>query len=78
MKTVFLLHHVRELSAGREDVKLIGVFSTEAKAHAAFERLKLQPGFRESVSGFQVNRYTIDEVAWAEGFVAIEPGEDRR
>lgn len=78
MKTVFLLHHVRELSAGREDVKLIGVFSTEEKARAAFERLKRQPGFCESVSGFQVNRYIIDQVEWAEGFVTIEPREDRR
>jgi hypothetical protein len=77
MQTVFLVHHVHELGDGREDVKLIGVFSTEERALAALERLKLQPGFRESVPGFHVERWTVDQVTWTEGFVTIDPDEER-
>ncbi len=75
MQTVYLLHHVHELPGGQEDVKLIGVFSTEDRARAAIDRLKTQPGFRDHAAGFTVDAYTIDRVEWTAGFVTEGPGE---
>ena len=72
---VFVVQHVHELKEDDEDVKLIGVYSTEESARAAVARLSLQPGFRESASGFHVDRYTVDKDHWAEGFVTVRPGD---
>jgi len=75
MMYVFVVQHVHELKEDDEDVKLIGVYSTEESARAAVARLSLQPGFRESASGFHVDRYTVDKDHWAEGFVTVRPGD---
>ncbi len=71
---VFLVHHVHEIDEDSEDVKLIGVYSTEDGAQAAIARLSMQPGFRETSSGFQIDRYTIDRDQWSEGFVTVRSG----
>jgi hypothetical protein len=76
MKTVIVLHHVHIHDSDNEDVKLIGIYSTREKAVDAVERLRIQPGFRDSPninedateSGFTLDTYTIDEDNWAEGF----------
>jgi len=73
---VFVLHHVHELDDDNEDVKLIGVYSSRAAAQGAIERMSLQPGFRETVNGFTVDRYPVDKDHWAEGFVTLWPGEE--
>jgi len=58
---VYILHHVHEIDTDNEDVKLIGVYSTENEAKKAIERLKGQPGFCENPQGFQIDRYTLDQ-----------------
>lgn len=68
---VFVLHHVHELSDGEEDVKLIGIYSSEETANLAIARLAQQPGFREAVAGFHVERYEVDKDHWTEGFVTV-------
>jgi len=73
---VFVVEHVHEMEEDNEEVKLIGVYSTEESARAAVARLSLQPGFRESPSGFHVDRYTVDKDHWAEGFVTVRPGDE--
>ena len=46
MKSVLIVQHLRLLPDGqREDIKLIGAYSSLEAAHAAIERLKTQPGF---------------------------------
>ena len=70
MTEVFVLHHVHEAPNGDEDTKLIGVYSTEAEAKAAIERLKVQPGFRDHLEGFCVTPYGLDKDQWREGFVS--------
>jgi hypothetical protein len=72
---VFVVQHVHEIKEDDEDVKLIGVYSTEESARAAVARLSLQPGFRESASGFHVDRYIVDKDHWAEGFITVRPGD---
>lgn len=80
MRTVFLLQHLHVLPQGEDDVKTIGIYSTEAEALAAIERLRQQPGFAEFprridplvegfVDGFYLDEYLLNEDNWAEGFV---------
>jgi hypothetical protein len=73
---VFLVQHVHEVDGGDEDVKFIGVYSTEKSAKAAVSRLSRQPGFRETIGGFHVDRYTVDKDHWADGFVTVRPGDE--
>ena len=42
---VFLLDHVRKIELGEEDIKLIGVYSSEELAKQAIARLFTLPGF---------------------------------
>ena len=64
---VYVLQHSREYD-DTEDIKLIGVYSSEAAARAAIERLLRQPGFRSYPDGFHVDRYPLDKDHWTEGF----------
>jgi hypothetical protein len=64
------LQHVRDEGSDDEDVKFIGVYSSEASALAAIERLKKQPGFVDYPAGFGIDRYEIDQDQWSEGFVS--------
>jgi len=64
---VFVVQHVHVLAADEEDVKLIGVYSTRDAAQKAIDRLKSQPGFRDTPTGFSIDAYTLDEDNWAEG-----------
>ncbi len=72
MDRVFILTHTHEFDDGREDVKMIGAFSTRAKAEEAVLRLGTQPGFRDHPRGFHVETYDLDVAHWLEGFVTIE------
>ena len=65
---VYLLWHIREENDGEEDGKLIGVFATAEDAEGARQRAATRPGFRDSPEGFVVDRYTIGQDHWAEGF----------
>ncbi len=68
---VHLLWHVHKLPHGEEDDKLIGVYSSEEKAEQARVRAIAQPGFRDVPDGFIIDRYTVDEDDWTEGYVTI-------
>jgi hypothetical protein len=67
---VFVVEHVH-LIADEEEVKLIGVYSTRDAAQKAIDRLKVQPGFRDTPTGFSVDEYTLDEDNWAEGYITV-------
>lgn len=70
-KTVYLLSHVHELSPDQEDLKIIGVYSSEATARAAEARAKLLPGFKRHPDGFNLDPHTLDEDNWLSGFVTM-------
>jgi hypothetical protein len=72
---VFLLWHVHEFPCGEEDAKLIGVYSSQELAEQARQRVATQPGFREAPTGFCIDRYTVDQDNWREGY-ATETHED--
>ncbi len=68
---VFLLWHVHEPPVGEDDVKLIGVYSSQELAERAKERVLSQPGFRDAPKGFQIDRYQLDQDHWTEGYVVV-------
>ena len=76
-RTVYLLQHVHDLNDGHEDAKLIGVFSSRAKAEAALDRVRDQPGFRDTPECFDISEYGVDpnHLGWSEGYVTVRPGE---
>ena len=71
LATVYVLQHVHELSNDNEDVKFIGVYSSQANAEAAVARMRLQPGFADSPDGFHIDPYDIDADHWTEGFITV-------
>lgn len=74
MNTVFLLEHVHEFEDGHECVKLIGVYTSEALAREAKERVKDQPGFRDLTEGFVISEAKLDHDSWSEGYATVQAG----
>jgi len=67
-QSVYLVQHSRDLDNGAEDVKIIGVFSTEGRAKTAVRLVEKAPGFRKYTAGFHIDRYPLDQEFWSEGF----------
>ena len=72
---VFLLWHTHDLTddcGTHEEVKLIGVFSSEEKAKKAMEQLKDKEGFRDfPISCFEIAKTKIDRPSWIDGFSLV-------
>lgn len=67
---VHLLWFVKEMPEGEEDIELlIGVYSSEAEARAAIERVKDKRGFADFREGFQICPYELNRDHWTEGFI---------
>lgn len=81
MKSVFVLQHVHTLPNGEEDIKLVGVYSSESSALKAVTRVACQSGFRDHpdivdpngnvTDGFHIGQYEIDVDYWTEGFMTV-------
>jgi hypothetical protein len=67
---VYLLWHAHDLEE-EEDVKLLGVYSSEQKAEEAKTRSIELPGFRELPEGFHMDCYEVDQDHWTEGFITV-------
>jgi hypothetical protein len=68
---VFVLQHVHTFDDGEEDVKMMGVYSSQEQAEAAIERLSKKPGFSDVPEGFVVDRYVVNQDCWTEGYVSM-------
>ena len=55
-----------------DDVKLLGVYSSDAAAQGRIESARTLPGFKDEPDCFQVSRYALDKDDWTEGFVVVE------
>jgi homoserine kinase type II len=67
---VYLLWFEKEMPEGDEDIELlIGVYSSEAEASAAIERVKNKPGFVDFQEGFHIYRSQLNQDSWTEGFI---------
>ena len=58
-----------------DDIKIVGVYSSEQVLEAATARTRLLDGFREEPDCFMSDTYTLDKDHWTDGFVSI-PVED--
>jgi len=76
MAQVFLLWHRRPLGDDETDEKLLGVYSSEARAAERIEAARSAPGFADFPDDFLIDPYVIDGDEWAEGFV-IDPRPDQ-
>jgi homoserine kinase type II len=65
MTIFYIVFHENPAS---EDVKCVGVYSSEALAEAAVARVSLQPGFRDAPECFSIDPYRLDRDHWQEGF----------
>ena len=52
-------------------VKVIGIYSSEALAEAAIQRIRVLPGFVERPDSFRIDQYDIDEDHWTRGFISL-------
>jgi hypothetical protein len=68
LDTVYLLQHHHALGS-RIDMKLIGVYGTEAGARAAQLRMQGKPGFIDCPEGFRIESYVLNKEYWVEGCV---------
>lgn len=71
LQEVYILHHGRDLEDGHEDIKILGIFSSESKASELVKKYKKMPGFKDSPDGFSINKYIIDKSEWTEGFTTL-------
>jgi hypothetical protein len=67
--TVYLLWFEQEREDCDDCELLIGVYSTDAEAKAAIERLRCQKGFVDFPEGFHIYPYELNKDHWREGFV---------
>ena len=67
LTAVFVVQHEYPRDDDRDETRLIGIYSTEAKAKSAIERLRVLPGFSESPDGFSVDCYPLDADHLVEG-----------
>lgn len=74
---IYVLQHEHELGDDASDIKLIGVYGSEADALAAQERLSAAPGFSEYPEGFLIDTYELGQDHWIEGFHSIHEVEGR-
>jgi hypothetical protein len=69
MDIVYILEHVYEVD-DIDEIKFIGVFSSEEKAKLAIDKLKNIKGFKDfPVECFQISENIIDNIGWQEGFI---------
>jgi hypothetical protein len=73
-RTVYLLEHVHEFDDGHEDVKLIGIYTSEALAVRAKEHRVTQPGFCDLPDGFVISEQVLDDdhAGWPEGYAIVD------
>jgi len=66
---IYVLTHVYKTRDGEYEEKLLGSYSSRAKAREAIKRYKRLPGFRQHPDSFVVFESALDQdAAWIEGF----------
>ncbi|HYN29464.1 MAG TPA: hypothetical protein VES95_06295 [Dermatophilaceae bacterium] len=64
------------IDEGSDDVKLVGVDSSQEAAATAATRAPSWPGFSDEPDCFTIDTYTVDEDNWTDGFVTIPESSD--
>lgn len=77
MGKVYLLQHCYEYEVvediSKENIKIIGIYSSRERAEQAIERYKLKEGFnRFPVDCFYIDGYELDQDHWKDGFITYD------
>jgi hypothetical protein len=87
---VFLLWHIRHADSSQhrdadselvwdeedgDDLKKLGVYSSEQRASERIEQAGSLPGFIGEPDCFMINRHLVDRDEWTEGFVVVPHNE---
>jgi hypothetical protein len=70
------LWHMRVDHEGPDYDKLLGVYSTQAKAEQGLILLQEKSGFRDHPDGFEILDGTMDRTSMTEGFIAVWGDEE--
>ena len=54
-----------------DDLKILGVYSSQARAQERIQRAGALPGFRDEPDCFFVSHYTVDRDEWNDGFTSV-------
>lgn len=74
MEHIYLVQHCYEVN-DVDEIKLIGIFSTEELANNAINDLIDKPGFKTLPKEcFTISNLKIDEYSWKDGFISWEEG----
>ncbi len=68
MQTVYLVQYENVEGDYIEEMRIIGIYSSEKLAQEAIERAKKLSGFCDYLEGFQVTKYILDYDQWIVGF----------
>ena len=68
--------NVHNLDEEHEDIKLIGVYSSQKEAENAITRLRLQPGFCDTPEGFAISKIILNKDYWEEGYITMKGDND--
>jgi hypothetical protein len=69
---VYILQHSYEVE-GVDEIKLIGIFSTEYNARVVIDQLKNQNGFNKfPETCFHLDKILLDDYKWQSGFISWE------
>jgi hypothetical protein len=69
--TLHLLQHIHHIDVDLDNIKLIGIYSSQEKAQGAVQRCSLMPGFKDTPEGFEIVEYELDEDRWDDGYVSL-------
>ena len=61
---------------GYDDFKIIGIYSSSEAAHDGINRTRKLAGFQDEPDCFNIDRYTVDEDNWTDGFVTLQDEDD--
>ena len=75
MTDIYVLWHCRTDEQGCEHEKMLGIYTTRAKAEEGLALLRDKPGFKDYLDGFEILEGALDETYMLEGFITVQPGE---
>jgi hypothetical protein len=77
MTEVFLLlhTHIDESLEGGEQIKIIGVYSSELNAEKTLRNYVSKPGFNKQPDNFEIVSYKLDRDGWVDGFFTTDSSE---
>ncbi|HXS41977.1 MAG TPA: hypothetical protein VN766_17440 [Stellaceae bacterium] len=75
MTDIYVLWHCRTDEQGCEHEKMLGIYTTRAKAEEGLALLRDKPGFKDYPDGFEILEGALDETYMLEGFITVQPGE---